>query len=114
MNVPFYHEIRSASQHIDAIAPLIKTALLTITFVAILLAVLISALLIAVIALLITVNPDLAEERQKIVTPLLRGWLKVPKFLMGLLLGGGASKGKGPMDTGSSVAASEKRDRHRE
>jgi hypothetical protein len=83
MGVPFSHEVQKASQHIDHIAPTVKIALWTIICVSVILSILIATLLIAVIALLITVNPDLVEERKMLVTPALRAWLKLPSALVG-------------------------------
>jgi hypothetical protein len=77
MGVPFSHEILKAFHHVDTIAPIVKVAFWTLIFVSILPLVLIGSLLIAVVALLITVNPDLVEERKALVTPVLRVWLKV-------------------------------------
>jgi hypothetical protein len=96
MGVPFSHEVQKASEHIDNIAPTVVTAIrnidTTIPYVkfalvanilaSIIFSILIVTLLIAVIALLITVKPDLAEERKRLVTPVLRAWLKVPSVLM--------------------------------
>ena len=97
MGVPFSHEVQKASEHIDNIAPTVVTALRNIDTIvpyvkfalvasilaSIILSILIVTLLIAVIALLITVNPDLAEERKRLVTPALKSWLKVPSMLVG-------------------------------
>lgn len=83
MGVPFSHEIQKASQHIDNLAPTINLALWTIIWVSIIISFLIGALLLAVTAVLITVNPDLAEERRLLVTPVLKAWLKVPLTLAG-------------------------------
>ncbi|KAH8793756.1 hypothetical protein F5882DRAFT_516146 [Hyaloscypha sp. PMI_1271] len=96
MGVPFSHEVQKASEYIDNIAPTIVTTLRNIDttvpyvkfalvaniLVSIILTILIVTLLIAVIALLITVNPDLAEERKRLVTPVLRAWLNVPSMLV--------------------------------
>jgi hypothetical protein len=60
------------------------SALSAITWASIVLSFLIGALLLAVIALLITVNPDLEQERKLLVTPLLRVCLKVPRVLLGI------------------------------
>ncbi|KAE9365287.1 hypothetical protein N431DRAFT_98401 [Stipitochalara longipes BDJ] len=98
MGVPFSHEIQKASEHIDNIAPTVITALRNvdtvvpyvenalwaITWASIILPFLIGALLLAVIALLITVNPDLEQERKLLVTPLLRICLKMPRVLLGI------------------------------
>jgi uncharacterized membrane protein YbhN (UPF0104 family) len=97
MGVPFSHEVQKASEHIDNIAPTVVTALHNIDTIvpyvkfalvasvlaSIILSILIVGLLIAIIALLITVNPDLAEERKRLVTPALRAWLKVSSMLVG-------------------------------
>ena len=98
MGIPFSHEIQKASEHVDNIAPTVinalrnvddvvpyvKSALWAIGWASIILPVLIGALLLAVIALLITVNPDLEQERKQLVTPLLRLCLKVPQALIGV------------------------------
>lgn len=85
MGIPYSHQIQKASEHIDAIVPIVKIALWTLTFVSISLLILIGALLLAVIALLITVNPNLERERKALVTPILRGWLTGPRLLVGAL-----------------------------
>ena len=79
MGLPFLHEVQSASQHIDTIAPILRIALWTVICVSVILLFLIS---VAIIALLITVNPDLVEERKRFVTPVLRACLKVPSLLL--------------------------------
>ena len=95
MGVLFSHEVKNVSHHIDIIAPIIKTALRTITFVAIILSLLISTLLVAIVALLITVNPDMVEERKRLVTPALKACLKVPNMLVGISTIGGAPTREG-------------------
>src|SRR5450756_2119647 len=97
MGVPFSHEVQKASEHIDNIAPTVTAALRNIDSIvpyvkfalvasilaSIVLSILIGTLLIAVIALLITVNPDLEEERKRLITPVLRKWLNMPTTLVG-------------------------------
>ncbi|PMD30798.1 hypothetical protein L207DRAFT_519908 [Hyaloscypha variabilis F] len=84
MGMPFSREVQKASQHVENIAPYAVSALSAITWASIVLSFLIGALLLAVIALLITVNPDLEQERKLLVTPLLRVCLKVPRVLLGI------------------------------
>ncbi|KAH7407178.1 hypothetical protein BKA64DRAFT_705588 [Cadophora sp. MPI-SDFR-AT-0126] len=81
MGVPFSHEVQNASHHIDTIAPILRIALWTIICVSVILLFLISLIAVAFIALLITVNPDLVEERKRLVTPVLRACLQVPSML---------------------------------
>jgi hypothetical protein len=83
MGVPFSAEVQKASHHIDTITPILKSALFAIKFACIIHVILFCILLVAVIALLISVNPDLAEERKELVTPVLRACLKVPRLLVG-------------------------------
>jgi hypothetical protein len=94
MGVPYSHEIQKASDHIDAIMPTVKIALWILNFVSISLLILIGALFLAVIALLITVNPDLERERKALVTPVLRGWLTVPRLLVGASPAAAAPRGE--------------------
>jgi hypothetical protein len=82
MGVPFSREVQKASLHIDNIAPTVNLALWTIIWVSIIISFLIGALLIAITALLVTVNPDLAEERRFLVTPVLKVLLKIPLALV--------------------------------
>jgi hypothetical protein len=84
MGLPFLHEVQKASEHIENIAPTVKSALWAITWASIILPILIGALLLAVVALLITVNPDLEQERKAFVTPLLRICLKAPRALLAI------------------------------
>lgn len=77
------HDIDTASRHIDTITPILKSTLFAIKFACIIHVISFCILLVAVIALLISVNPDLAEERKALVTPVLRACLKVPRLLVG-------------------------------
>jgi hypothetical protein len=72
MGVPFSHEVQKASHHIDTITPILKSTLFAIKSACIIHMILFCIFLVAVIALLISVNPDLAQERKALVTPLLR------------------------------------------
>jgi len=77
MGIPFSHEdVQKVHRHIGTITSAVKFACIihVISF---------CILLVVVIALLISVNPDLAEERKALVTPLLRACLKVPRLLVG-------------------------------
>jgi hypothetical protein len=114
MGVPFSHEVQNASHHIDTIAPIVKIALWTIICVSVILSLLIGTLLIAVVALLITVNPDLAEERKRLVTPVLRAWLKVPSMLVGISSIGAAPTREGERSEWSPTAVPEKKTKYRE
>jgi hypothetical protein len=84
MGVPFSHEVQRASHHIDSIAPLAKIALITLTLASVIITILLVAILYALVALMITVNPDLVEERKRLVTPFFKAWLKVPAMLVGI------------------------------
>jgi hypothetical protein len=58
----------------------------SIICVSVILSLLISTLLIVVVALLITVNPDLVEELKRLVILVLRAWLKMPSIASGNLI----------------------------
>lgn len=109
MGIPFSHEVHNASRQIDLIAPIIKIALWTIICVSLILSLLISTLLITVVALLITVNPDLVEERKRFVTPILRALLKVPSMPVEFSSVGVASTREGERLEESSIAVPEKK-----
>lgn len=83
MGLPFSHEVQKASAHIDSTVPYVKFALVAVVLASIIVPILIGTLLVAVLALLITVNPDLIAERQRLVTPVLKAWFKVPVMLVG-------------------------------
>lgn len=108
MGILFSHEIQNTSRHIDLIAPTFKIALYTVICASVFLSLLISALLVTVVALLITVNPDLVEERKRFVTPTLRALLKVMSMLVGSLSKGAAPTRVGERLEGSSTTVPRK------
>jgi hypothetical protein len=93
MGVPFSQEVRNAVDHaadlksaaiyftrtaVDIAADL-KFVVICFTIIH---AISLGFILLAVIALLITVNPDLVEERKALVTPVLKGGLRVLKRII--------------------------------
>ncbi|KAE8445356.1 hypothetical protein EG329_013478 [Mollisiaceae sp. DMI_Dod_QoI] len=75
MGVPFSQEIKTALDLAADLKPYAIYTLYTIIFITVLNTILLGVLVVAVIGLLISVNPDLAEERKTIVTPILKWWL---------------------------------------
>jgi hypothetical protein len=88
MGVPFSSEVKTAVDLATELAADLKshatTALYALVFIAVIHTFLLGVFLIAIIGLLITVNPDLVEERKAFVTPgvklllmPLRGWKRL-------------------------------------
>jgi hypothetical protein len=81
MGVPYSKEINAA---LDQVAPLVaagfvvlrttKNISILLAAIQILTVILLGLILAALVAILFTVNPDLAKERQAIVTPVMK-WL---------------------------------------
>lgn len=81
MGIPFSHEVKTAVNLATDLATELKshatTALYALIFISVIHTFLLAIFLLAVIALLVTVNPDLVEERKAFVTPVVR-WLLLP------------------------------------
>ena len=77
MGVPYSQEIRTA---VDQVAPLVaavqttKNIFILLAAVQVIKVVLLALILLAMIALLITVNTDLEDERAAVVTPVMK-WI---------------------------------------
>ncbi|CZR68966.1 uncharacterized protein PAC_18867 [Phialocephala subalpina] len=79
MGVPFSQEVKTAVDVATDLATDLKshatTALYALILISVIHTFLLAIFLLAIIALLITVNPDLVEERKAFVTPVVRWWL---------------------------------------
>jgi len=81
MGVLFSREIHATFDHINATVPYLRFTLWIIILTLIICTVLFTGILVAIVALLISVNPDLSEERKTYVTPFLQALLRVPSKL---------------------------------
>lgn len=90
MGVPFSQEVKLAVDLAAELKSHATVALYAIVLVSMIHTILLSIFLIAVIALLITVNPDLAEERRAFVTPAVR-WILFPLRGWTAIFGGSAA-----------------------
>jgi hypothetical protein len=77
MGVPYSQEVKTAVDLASDLKSHATIAIYAIVVVSVIHTILLSIFLIAVLGLLITVNPDLAEERKAFVTPVLK-WILLP------------------------------------
>lgn len=77
MGVPYSQEVKTAVDLASDLKGHATIAIYAIVVVSVIHTFLLSIFLAAVLGLLITVNPDLAEERKAFVTPVLR-WILLP------------------------------------
>jgi hypothetical protein len=100
MGIPYSKEINKAFQELNQaygqVTPLVASAYdvlettknisLLLLAIEVLTVVLLGLMLLALIGLLITMNPDLDEEKRELVTPVLRwiaGWVRIGKIAIG-------------------------------
>jgi hypothetical protein len=77
MGVPFSKEIGASLRHVEGALEHAKFISVIAVLCIAAITVLMGLIFIALIALLISVNPDLAEERELLVTPIVRWTLKL-------------------------------------
>ncbi|KAI9692835.1 MAG: hypothetical protein M1822_004829 [Bathelium mastoideum] len=116
MGIPYSREINSAFEQVTPLVAAAYELLSTIKNIAILLAfiqiltvILLTFILVSLLGLLYTLNPDLAAERQQLVTPVMRwlaGWIHefgetakwfLRALLVLVLLGSGISLWQGSL-----------------